>query len=456
MGADALLAKAISSHQQGKHEEAEVSYRAVLKKQPKNFIALHHLGVLACGQNELDKAHDFISQALALDGDFSEAHNNLGNVLRAQGKTEEAAASYARAVQINPSNTSALSNLALTLIDQSKISEAIAALEKALTIDPRFLLARFNLGIAYQLGGQPDKAASQYRGAIEINPALVPAYINLGDLLCNLGRLTEAIDVLQKAAQLQANSQVLTNLGICYHRAGRIKEAEECLHEAVRLKPDEEALANLGLNLAHQGRREEAVAFNRAAVKVNPNFAVAVSNVFFEQRHLCDWQDFEAAENRLRELVRNGQRVAPFAFATANTPPDEQLICARTWAASIYRPLRDAPISPEARRPGPIRIGYLSNDFCEHATAFLMAEMLERHDHERFEIFAYSFSADDGSAIRQRLIAAFDHFIDISAMPHEAAIRKIRDDGVDILIDLKGYTRDARAEIMAGALPPFR
>jgi len=108
------------------------------------------------------------------------------------------------------------------------------------------------------------------------------------------------------------------------------------------------------------------------------------------------------------------------------------------------------------RRPGRIRIGYLSCDFHEHATAFLMAEMLERHDHQRFEIFAYSFSVDNDSATRRRVIAAFDHFIQIDAMPHEAAIRKIREDGIDILVDLKGYTRNARPQIMAGRPAPLQ
>ena len=326
-------------------------------------------------------------------------------------------------------------------------------------IDPHLVEARFNLGIAYSAIGQRDKAIAEYRAAIEINPSLFPLYFNLGTLLCDLGQLDDAIDVWQRATALQADPRAFNNFGICYHRARRFKEAEECFRNAIKLKPDfVEALTNLGCNLADQGRREEAVAVARAALRFNPGSGAAVSHLFLEQRYLCDWTDFEATETRLRELVRAGEFVSPFSFISANTPPDEQLICARTWAAASLSPPppQAASVTPALRRPGRIRIGYLSCDFHEHATAYLMAEMPERHDHQRFEIFAYSFSVDDNSATRRRVIAAFDHFIEIGAMPHEAAIRKIREDGIDILVDLKGYTRNARPEIMAGRPAPIQ
>nr|WP_242482326.1 hypothetical protein [Thiocystis violacea] len=103
------------------------------------------------------------------------------------------------------------------------------------------------------------------------------------------------------------------------------------------------------------------------------------------------------------------------------------------------------PSSPDAR----LRIGYLSDDFQEHATAYLTASLFERHDRGQFEIFAYSTGPDDGGPMRRRLAAAFDHFVDIRSMPHLAAAQRMRDDGIDILVDLKGYTKNARLEILA-------
>lgn len=456
MHTDALLSKALLSLQQGKHQEAEASYRAVLKKQPKNFTAAHHLGILAYGQRRLGEAHDLITRAIELDGESPEAHNNLGNVLRAQGRLEEAAQSYRRALRLNPHNAGTYSNLAATLMDQRKIAESVGVLEDALKIDPRCVEAHINLGNAYRALGQAGNAIAAYRAAIEIDPSSNLSYIYFGDLLCNLGQLNEAIDVLKKAVELQEEPIALNNIGICYYKAGRCAEAEEYFRRALRLRPDFlEAQANLASILPNLNRREEAVALNRAVLTIKPDHAQAVSNLFFEQRHLCDWQNFEATEARLRELVRRGACVTPFSFLTANTPAEEQLNCARNFAASRF-PASHPAFSSGPRRPGRIRIGYLSCDYKEHATAFLMAEMLERHDRERFEIFAYSFGDDDGSDIRRRLAAAFDHFVDIREFGYDAAIRKISEDGIDILVDLKGYTHYARPEIVAGRPAPIQ
>ena len=296
-------------------------------------------------------------------------------------------------------------------------------------------------------------------GQRSINPSLFPLYFNLGTLLCDLGQLNEAIDVWQKATDLQTDPRALNNFGTCYHRARRFKEAEECFRNAIKLKPDfVEALSNLGCNLADQGRREEAVAVARAALRFNPGSGTAVSHFFLEQRYLYDWTDFSATETKLRELVRAGEFVSPFLFISANTPPEEQLMCARTWAAASLSPHRRKrpPFLPLCAGQGASGLAICPATSMSMQAAFLMAEMLERHDHQRFEIFAYSFSVDDNSATRHRIIAAFDHFIEIGAMPHEAAIRKIREDGIDILVDLKGYTRNARPEIMAGRPAPIQ
>ena len=123
--------------------------------------------------------------------------------------------------------------------------------------------------------------------------------------------------------------------------------------------------------------------------------------------------------------------------------------CARQWTAAL-KPPTDSGFR-HARPVGQrrIRLGYLSGDFHRHATASLTAELFERHDRGRFELFAYSFGADDGSAARTRLMRAFDHFVDIRQMAHAQAARRIRDDGIDILIDLKGHTLGARPTILA-------
>ena len=111
---------------------------------------------------------------------------------------------------------------------------------------------------------------------------------------------------------------------------------------------------------------------------------------------------------------------------------------------------------PPRQNGAKITIGYLSADFHAHATAWLIAELIEKHDRSRFTIAAYSYGPDDGSPTRQRLVHAFDRFVDIKNLPHEAAARRIAADGVDILVDLKGFTKDSRPRSWPSAPRPSR
>ena len=148
-------------------------------------------------------------------------------------------------------------------------------------------------------------------------------------------------------------------------------------------------------------------------------------------------------------MARRGARVPPFYLLSTPASASDQLICARHWIGPIKPPPKtvfahDVPAGRER-----IRLGYLSGDFHQHATAQLMAELFELHNRDRFEIFAYSYGPDDDSPMRARLDRAFDRFVDIRALSHRDAAQRIHADKIDILVDLKGYTHHARPAISA-------
>lgn len=170
------------------------------------------------------------------------------------------------------------------------------------------------------------------------------------------------------------------------------------------------------------------------------------------RRLICDWEGLAEEERRCLELFRGkGTSVAPFQFVSMDTSRADQREAGRRFAPKTI--IRD-DLKLRNRRPGAeghrrIRIGYLSSDFFEHATAMLLVEVLEHADRGRFELFGYCYSPDDGSSLRRRVMQAFDHFVDINRMSHQEAAQKIYADGIDILVDLKGYTRNARTQILA-------
>jgi predicted O-linked N-acetylglucosamine transferase (SPINDLY family) len=137
----------------------------------------------------------------------------------------------------------------------------------------------------------------------------------------------------------------------------------------------------------------------------------------------------------------------------------EQKKCAENWASTQFANIQPRFTHRLTHKLAPtpkIKIGYLSADFHEHATAYLMAEVFELHDHSRFETVAYSYGPDDGSAMRTRLGKAFDLFVDVRSLSNEQAASRIHEDGIDILVDLKGYTAHNRAQILAFKPAPIQ
>jgi len=184
-------------------------------------------------------------------------------------------------------------------------------------------------------------------------------------------------------------------------------------------------------------------------LRLRPDDAGAFSQLIYHRAQACAWDGYEADQEKLVDMARRGIRVPPFYLLSTPASASDQLSCARHWATSISPP-RKALFhhQPRAERER-IRLGYLSGDLHQHATAQLMAELFECHDRDRFEVFAYSYGPDDDSPMRARLAAAFDRFVDIRARSHRKAADLIHADQVDILVDLKGYTHHARPAISA-------
>jgi predicted O-linked N-acetylglucosamine transferase (SPINDLY family) len=170
---------------------------------------------------------------------------------------------------------------------------------------------------------------------------------------------------------------------------------------------------------------------------------------------MCEWEALDAWRLQIRGVLGREEvrQVSPFLLlALSGFSAGEQRHCAELWVqdqlAAALLERADLAFVFHRLKKAKLRLGYLSSDFHEHATALLMVELFENHDHDRFEVFAYSCGADDGKGMRQRLEATFDRFTDIRGLSDIEAAHMIYRDEVDILIDLKGYTQGTRSAIL--------
>jgi protein O-GlcNAc transferase len=480
--------------QQGRLDEAIAEHRRAIALRPDYAAAHLHLGNVFKRQGKLDEALGSYENALKLKPDLAEACNNLGVVLQSQGKFAEALAAYERAVKLRPGDIEAAYNRAVALQqqgnreeaerayrdilrqspnrfvyvnlggllqEQGRLDEALAAFDAALTLDPDYAEAQFNRGVALQQQGRLDAAIEAYKQSLRLRPDYIEAATNMGIALQEMGWLGEAAAAFEHAAKLRPDAAgPHNNLGIALLAGGQAAEAVAAFQRALALKPDyAEAFYNLGNAWRELGKPEGAIAAYGQALRLRPDDAEAFSQLVYQRWRACDWSSFTADRQKLLDLVRQGARVPPFFLLVTDAGPAEQLACARRWVEPFARavvPLPAPPPVPRERKGERIRIGYLSADFHQHATAHLATELFERHDRARFEVFAYSYGPDDGSPMRRRLDRAFDRFVDIRPLSHAHAAQRIRADEIDILIDLKGHTLNARTATLAARPAPIQ
>lgn len=480
----------IVEHQLGRSEEALRLMRACLAAQPRYAQAHSDIAVVLMALGLDGEAVEACQTAIALDASIAAAHSNLGDLMQRRGNPAAAERAYGAAVALMPGFAAAHANradalVALGRLDEAdaacnaamglepglaaayavkglilhrreRLSQAVAAYQQALRLDGRLALVHTRLGSVLQAQCRFADALAAHKRAIEIDPNCAPAHCNRGLTLQTMGCQEEALAAYAQALALKPDLvDALVNMGPLLHRAGRLDDALAALREAVRLAPDADfALVSLGSLLKDQGLVEEAFdVYGKLLALPNPP-ATARYDYCNLRRHICDWDGLDEAERRaVAVALQNGERVQPFAALAMACSPADHLALARNWAKGFAAEKRTLPRAAPGRR---IRIGYLSSDFFQHATASLIAELIERHDRSRFETFAYCASPDDGSTMRRRLIAAFDRFAVVAGAPHAEAASRIADDGVDILIDLKGYTRSASSAIMAHRPAPVQ
>lgn len=356
-----------------------------------------------------------------------------------------------------PEDAEALYLLGSTLLFEGRHADALDPLTRAAA-----RLAR--RGVSYRLGhchlalGDFRRAEEALRRETAAHPESANAHNTLGVALINQGRNLEALAAFAAALRADAlHAEAANNAGNVLHAIGRDEEALPYLQSAVTAQPGlADAHHNLGLVLHALKRYEEAVTAFGRALEIEPRKPYALGSLVWSKLHACDWGTLPAEVARLREQVREGIPASPFTLLAVSDSPAEQRRCAELHVRETLA-ARPAPLSG-GERPARsrLRLAYLSADFHQHATAQLTARLFELHDRGRFEVIGVSYGPDDGSAARARLKRAFDRFVDVIDLSDEQAARRLRELEVDIVIDLKGLTANARLGILAHRPAPVQ
>lgn len=388
---------------------------------PEAFADLDRAALDAAATGDFAAADRLWSRALALEAAHPDALRNHGAVLRRLGRIDAALARYAQALALDPAHASARIARANLLNQLGRHAEALADARAALAAAPDDATALNALGAALSGLGRAADAATAWTRATERAPGYLDPHINLGNL---------ALDRADAAGAL------------AHYQRGAV------------LAPDAApAWSGQGHALSLMGRWAEAAAAYDRAVALDADTPGLLGYRLHARMKLCDWTGFHAEADRIVQRLTAGRAACPpFPLLAMPGPPRAQRAAAELFARTLP-PVARAPAPPRGPR---LRIAYVSADFHAHATAWLIAAMLERHDRDAFEIIALSFGPATGDAMQQRLFAACDRVFDVRTLDDAAVVDLARGLGVDIAVDLKGYTTGARPGLFARGLAPVQ
>jgi protein O-GlcNAc transferase len=459
-----LIAMAMQHHRSGRLFEAEMLYRQVLARDPRQPDALHLLGVLAYQGGHLEAAEDLIRQAIAINGSNPDFPNNLGLVYQARGQSYEAIAWYQRALRLRPRFAEALNNLGGAFKRLDRWDEAEAAYRESLRINPRQLEAQVNLGDVLARRRQFEEAVACYRKALQINARSGEAHFRLGQVLGELDRLEEALTCYEAAVQLTpSNVEIYGHLTGTLVRLGRTEEAIARCRSAIATHPNS---ADLYLYLARalKGRQEnldEAIRCCQRALTLDPENDEARHVMSYLCLHQGNVEDAIAyCEQTLsrRPDYETAYSVLFFGLLRqASSTPQEILEAHRRFASAIEAPLVSSQ-RPHANNRDPerrLKIGYVSSDFRVHSVAWFMEPILANHDRAQVETYGY-YSHADVDPVTERFRRYFDHWLPCKALSDDQLADRIRADRIDILVDLAGHTSGNRLCVFARRPAPVQ
>ncbi len=412
----------------GKSNDAIAALRRAIALRADFPQALNNLGNALLAEKQTDQAVDALRQAIALAPDYVQAYSNLGNALKENGQLDEAIAAYRQAISLRPDYGQLHYNLANALKEQNRFEPAISEYQKSIELNPDFADAPNNLGNALRAVGRMEEAIAAYRRAIAVRGDFAEAYANLGETLRQMGRRDDAMEALNRALEIDPNSAlVLNNLGTVLREKGQLIEAASSLTKSLAVQPDQaEALTNLANVLKDQGLIDQAIENYRKALV---------------HQHRAD-----VGDNLIFSLQYDPKSDAALLWGEH-----------QRWAEEYAAPLaREILPHLNNRDPGRrLRIGFVSPDFRSHPVGFFLEGPLACLDPASVEIFCYA-DLPRSDATTARLQKAAAQWRDVTHQPDERVAAQIREDQIDILIDLAGHTAGNRLLIFARKPAPIQ
>jgi protein O-GlcNAc transferase len=504
--ADALHLMGEALYRQGQFGAALSYLNRAIAIAPHHFY-LNTRGTVLFEGGYLMEAEQDLRRAIKIVPDYLEAHINLSNVCRQKKDFKHAKRFGELAVKLNPQSAAAWNAVGSAYMEQAKLEDALQAFDHALQISPQALITVKNkakilvvqkkwqdalpllaqaadlqdfeiytmLSRAHSVLGQAEKAIDPFQAAMRVsNPEVRKAYfatsegveqlIAIGDALgVYQSNFSGAADLYQLAIEsLPEHTTLINNLAVTQFNQAVFDKAVVNLRKLLVLDPaNVQARTNLGVSLIMQDHSEEAIEEFKTVLQYDPQFLAAAGWMIGEKNRICSWEGLPELRRTVADLLNrpdSKQSVNSFILLSNYDDPAKFLDWSRINSRENFANLglQSAPAIGMGRKHERIRVGYFSVDFRNHPVAHLTAPLYGLHDRSKFEVWAYSYGPDDKHPVRQRIQEGAEHFVDLEGHSLQSMVERIRNDEIDILVDLSGNTRGSKIQVLGHRPAPVQ
>jgi predicted O-linked N-acetylglucosamine transferase (SPINDLY family) len=493
----ATLAEAVLLHQRGHLREAEAHYASILAKDPGNHAARYGQGLARLQGGDIEGGIAALTHLLKRAPDHLEAQFNLGKALLEQGKTAKALAHFQRVTILAPNVAEGHFYLGLCLAQLRRQAESVPAFERALALQPNLPEAHLNLGSAFNDTGRHESAKVHFERALALRPLFAEAHNGLGNVLRALSRPADAANEYQQAITLSSDyADPYQGLGMVLNELGRYDEAAEAFKQAIILKPDfVKAYTGWGHALHEMGQNKAARSCWEKAIELEPREAAAHAGLARELQVSGEHSQALASFRRALNLdskhvdglyglggelfcwgstteglacLKKAVALEPLALAThsgllfnlhyhpevsAGEVAQQHRVFGERFEDELKPRWSAHRNEPDPDRP--LRIGFVSGDFCRHPVGYFMADLIPNLGENGLELYAYAnqWKSDD---LTERIKGRFASWRECKAISDDAMAEQIRADCIDVLVDLSGHTGGNRLLVFARRPAPVQ
>ena len=382
-----------------------------------------------------------------------------GFALMQQGKLTDAQITFQRVLDNNPHQVDALNLMGIICAQEKDFANAIVFIGRAVLINPRNPSSYYNRGLALNELGRIEVSLLDFKNAIKLNPKYTAAFNAEGNSLLDMKDINSAISSFKRALALDPNyADAWNNLGNAYSYGKNLDDALNCYKNAINIDPDfVDAWVNSASAWYELKEIEKAVTNYQTAVQMKADTPYLLGDYLHAKLQGCDWSNLAQSKLQLAEQISRKLPVTePFVTLGLVDDPVLHLQVAQIYIKTRFPESDTLGPFPSPEKSGPIRIGYYSADFRNHATSYLVAEMLEKHDKDTFEIYTFNLHPGKPDDTTARIASAVTQMIDLSGISDKSAAQLSRKLQIDIAIDLGGHTADSRTGIFAARCAPVQ